>query len=325
VTRRLAALAPMICAVCVVCALGRTAHADRAEQLFRKGKKLLAEKRYAEACGAFQDSDRLDPGIGAKLNVAKCYQEWGKLATAWRWYIDAEQMAKGLKDDRAKKIRALADELDASVPRLMLKAPSDATPASVASVVIVLDGAPFDVATLGTEQRVDPGPHQIEYTVNGTKRDKVVPIERGGSAEVVLELPVKHRKADRPIAADPGADPGRTRRLVGLGVAGGGVVALGVAGVVTLRARSDYHHALSAHCRGSTAMCDATGQAAADSAHHRANLATVVTIGGLVAVTGGIVVYLLAPRAGSRDGEHAMYLAPSVGGDANGVVFGGAF
>jgi hypothetical protein len=122
-----------------------------------------------------------------------------------------------------------------------------------------------------------------------------------------------------------GEDPGRTRRLVGLGVGGGGVLALGIAGVVTLRARSDYHHALSAHCRGSTQMCDAVGQAAAESAHHRANVATVVTIGGLVAATGGIVLYLLTPRAGSRDGEHALYLVPSVGGDANGVVFGGAF
>ena len=58
----------------------------KADTLFKKGKKLLAEKRYAEACTAFEDSDRLDPGIGAKLNVAKCYQEWGRLATAWRWF-----------------------------------------------------------------------------------------------------------------------------------------------------------------------------------------------------------------------------------------------
>jgi len=76
--------------------------ADRADQLFKRGKKLLSEKKYAEACAAFEDSDRLDPGIGTKLNVARCYQEWGRLATAWRWYSDAEQMAIAGKDDRAR-------------------------------------------------------------------------------------------------------------------------------------------------------------------------------------------------------------------------------
>jgi len=85
-------------ALVALCGLAGAAHADRADQLFKKGQKLLAEKRYAEACAAFEDSDRLDPEIGAKLNIARCYQEWGKLATAWRWYSEAEQMASKAGD-----------------------------------------------------------------------------------------------------------------------------------------------------------------------------------------------------------------------------------
>src|SRR5689334_1434029 len=113
----------------IVCALGGVAHADRADVLFKKGKKLLAEKHYAEACAAFEDSDRLDPGIGAKLNVARCYQEWGRLATAWRWFGDAERMAQSAKDDRAPKIHALIEQLDPDVPRLTVKLPPGADPA----------------------------------------------------------------------------------------------------------------------------------------------------------------------------------------------------
>ena len=64
-TPRTAALAAL-----ALCGLAAAAHADRADQLFKKGKKLLAEKKYAEACGAFEQSDRIDPEIGAKLNVA---------------------------------------------------------------------------------------------------------------------------------------------------------------------------------------------------------------------------------------------------------------
>src|SRR2546428_931143 len=84
--------------------LGARGQADsaaaQADQLFKKGKRLLAQKKYPEACAAFEQSDHLDPGIGAKLNVAKCYQEWGKLATAWRWYVDAEMMATNAHDTR---------------------------------------------------------------------------------------------------------------------------------------------------------------------------------------------------------------------------------
>jgi hypothetical protein len=36
-------------------------------------------------------------------------------------------------------------------------------------------------------------------------------------------------------------------------------------------------------------------------------------------------VYFTASRAGSHGDEHALYLAPSLGGDGTGVVFGGAF
>ena len=70
----------------------------KADQLFKKGKKLLADKKYAEACATFEKVDKLDPAIGAKLNVAKCFEEWGKLAIAYRWYAEAEKLAKDTND-----------------------------------------------------------------------------------------------------------------------------------------------------------------------------------------------------------------------------------
>jgi Tfp pilus assembly protein PilF len=68
------------------------ATADQADELFARGKAQLSKKQYAQACVTFEKVDALDPGIGAKLNVARCYQEWGKLASARRWYADAEDM-----------------------------------------------------------------------------------------------------------------------------------------------------------------------------------------------------------------------------------------
>ena len=48
---------------------------------------------------------------------ATFYQEWGKLATAWRWYTDAEHMAAASHDDRADKIHAIVAALDPDLPR----------------------------------------------------------------------------------------------------------------------------------------------------------------------------------------------------------------
>jgi tetratricopeptide (TPR) repeat protein len=296
------------------------AYADKADALFTKGKKLLAEKRYAEACKAFEDSDQLDPGIGAKLNVARCYKEWGKLATAYRWFRDAEDMARKTKDERAAKIHALVEEVDADVPRLTIKAPPGADATGVA---IKLDAQPFPADQLGIEHRVDPGPHLVEYVVNATTLTKTVPIEPGGASEVTLELPTAQKpRAPRARAVAEGAPPGRTQRIVGVGLGVAGLAAAGVAGIVTLKARSDYKDALGAHCRGATDMCDADGLAATHDARHRANIATAITIAGGAAIAGGVVLYLLAPRA-ARD-EHALYLAPQLDGGTS-VVLGGRF
>lgn len=309
----------------VVCALATTARADRADQLFRIGKKLLADKKYAEACTAFEESDRIDPGIGAKLNVARCYQEWGKLATAWRWYGDAENMAIGARDARAKKIRELIDELDPSVPRLTIRLPAGVAAAGVA---IRLDGIALEAAAIGVERRVDPGPHQIDAVIDGETQTKVVPIERGGSSEITLEAP-RQRKPERdqpiPVAAPVAApDPYRTRRLIGLGTAGAGALSFGIATIVAIRARGDYNRAITGRCNGAKDMCDSEGLKRTDSARSRANIATVFAVGGLAAIAGGVVLYVASRRADAAT-DQALYLAPSVDHSATGVVVGGAF
>lgn len=315
-------------AAVALCGLAGVAHADQADQLFKRGQKLLAEKRYAEACAAFEDSDRLDPEIGAKLNIARCYQEWGKLATAWRWYTDAEQMASKAGDKRTPKIHALVEELDRDVPRLTLVLPADAVTDHLA---IQLDGAPLALATVRDERRVDPGPHKITILVDGEPQTRTIPVQRGDRTKVALEVPVRPR-TQRAATPQAVADPGRSRRLIGLGVSGAGVVAAGVAGIATLRARSDYDHALHGYCNDATDMCDPTGLSRTHSARHRANIATVVTVLGGAAVAGGLVLYFTAPDPARAErperaarSSRTLYLAPVVGGDGAGAVLGGAF
>ena len=311
-----------------------TAAADKADALFKKGKKLLAKKKYAEACPTFEKVDGLDPGIGAKLNVARCYQEWGKLARAYRWYADAEKMAKATRDDRAAKIHELIETLDPDVPRLTIRVSAGADADAAA---IKLDGEPLAADGIGTETRVDPGPHEISYAVNGEQKTKTVALERGGSRELTLELPKGGTRGGAKARPEPGpADPddkrppapGRGRRIAAFSLMAAGAVSFGVAGYLTLDARSTYRDALDTHCMGQTNACSDEGLQITHDARGRANVATVFAIAGVAVAAGGLALYLTAPGSSQPESlsrSAALYLAPSVGPGAGFVVLGGRY
>ena len=327
----------MRAALLVLVAMAGSAHAEsKADKLFAKGKTLLAQKKYDEACKAFEQSDELDTGIGTKLNVARCYEEWGKLAPALRWYKDAEHMAADKKDPRIAKIKSLEDAIDGDVPRLTIKANENADLSK-----LTLDGA---VTKVNEPLPVDPGPHELAWTTaDGKAKTKTVPLERGGSSEVKVDLP--KRKGWKKPAAEPkpkgedegegeGETPvpvvakgdGHSQRLAGIVVGSAGVVVVGVAAVLTLGARSKYNDALAAHCMNDRTMCDDEGLATTASARHRANISTGIAVVGAAAIATGAVLYLIAPHgvAAARS-EHAFYLAPAVGSDGAAVLVGGNF
>lgn len=316
--------------LCIL-AIASVAHAgdkDKADALFKHGKKLMEEKKYSDACEAFEQSMKLDPGIGTELNIARCYEEWGKLGRAWRSYKAAEKMAKDANDSRAGKIDELIQQIDPQVPRLTIHVPKDADTSSV-----TVDGAAPE--SLADAIVLDPGPHKVEYTnAAGAKKSKVVPIERGGSSEINLDLPVKQAANDhtppppppphKAVAESP--DPGRGYRIGAYVLGGTGIAAIGVSTYLTITAKSKYNDALKAHCGGMTNGCDDIGLRDTHDARHQANIGTVVFIGGAAAIAGGVVLYLLQPHATPAEkADEALYVVPAVAPDSAGVVFGGRF
>jgi tetratricopeptide (TPR) repeat protein len=305
------------------------AHADKkseADALFKKAKKLQGEKRYSEACQMFEKTDSLDPGIGAKVNAARCYEEWGMLARAYRWYTDAYDMALKTKDDRADKIKPLIDALDPDVPKLTIKVPDDAP---VKGADIRLDGKPVDA---GKQLRVDPGPHEITWYVEGKRKTKTIPLERGGETESTLDFRVPAGEHVGGTATgttnltkqvDEPEQPGRTRRIVAYTAGAVGLVGLGVATYLTLDARSSYNDALDSHCMGSSSMCDDEGLSTTRDARTQANVATIITVVSLGAIGTGVWLYLTAPKGESK--EKTVYVRPLVDEHGGGLVVGGGF
>jgi serine/threonine-protein kinase len=314
---------------CVLAVGSGVASADnktKADELFKQAKKLMAEKRFSEACPKFEDSYKLDPGIGGELNIGKCYEEWGKLGRAYRAYVDAEKQAKAASDNREAKIHELVVAIEPQVPRLTIHVPADA---DTDGLKVAIDGVDVGTEELAKPQLVDPGPKNVEYSTTAQpKRSKLVPVERGGTSDITLELPkrkttpvVDHDKdKDHPVVA--AESPGHTQRIAGIAVGGAGVVLIGVASVITLSARSKYNDALAMHCMNMTNMCDGQGLTDTHDARHTANIATVVGAVGVAAVVGGVVMYVIAPKA-AAGGEHAYYLVPALTNESAGFAFGG--
>ena len=171
-----------------------------AEALFQQGRDLLKEKRYAEACARFEDSQRLDPKLGTLLNLAVCHETVGRLATAWAEYTSAATLARRdgqrEREDFARgKVEALGQRLTHVVIRV--DAPVDGE-------VVTLDGKPLGGALLGAPLPLDPGEHTLAATAPGRvawSSGLRVPEEH---AELTSQIPALAEAPPPPVSALPG-------------------------------------------------------------------------------------------------------------------------
>src|ERR1041384_3277172 len=86
---------------CLLCAgrwsaPARAADTDEASArvLFVEARRLAAAGDYAGACPKFEDSFRLNPGIGTNFNLADCLDHAGRIASAWARSLDVAAATK---------------------------------------------------------------------------------------------------------------------------------------------------------------------------------------------------------------------------------------
>ena len=59
-----------------------------AQALFDDARRLVDQGDVEQACPKFEESNRLDPGIGVQFRLADCYEQVGRLARAWITFVD---------------------------------------------------------------------------------------------------------------------------------------------------------------------------------------------------------------------------------------------
>jgi hypothetical protein len=152
---------------------------------------LLKKGRLADACAAFDESHRLDPALGALLNLAECTLKLEQHARAWMLYT--EVLAWSSRSRKAQRADIARERLAVLRPKVALLV-IDAPP----GVTVQVDRQPL---VAGQTLAVDPGAHVVEW-LTGARSLEVRPLTvRAGETMTLSPVP-----AEPPAALPPTVD-----------------------------------------------------------------------------------------------------------------------
>ena len=133
-----------------------------AQALFDKARTLAEANKFEDACPLFEESERLDPGDGTKLNLALCYEGEKRYAKAYLLLNDS--LSAAIRDGRTDR-RAIAEEHLATIgPRLSMLTVEVPDDARVPELILWLDGEKISSASANVPIAVDGGSHEVEAT-----------------------------------------------------------------------------------------------------------------------------------------------------------------
>jgi hypothetical protein len=140
----------------------------QAETLFRQGKDLMSKGRFAEACAAFDASQKLEPTIATLLNQASCREKNGQLATAWGLFIDAERQSRAATDGPTQQLHQVANDHAAKLEhRLSTLTISVAPENRVGGLEILRNNDPVDPGAWNKPLPVDGGTYRVTARAPG--------------------------------------------------------------------------------------------------------------------------------------------------------------
>lgn len=313
----------------------------QAQSLFDDGRKLLASGKIAEACAAFDASQKLDPLVTTELNVAACREQNGQLATAWGAFVEAERMARASGDDKLQKVATShAQKLEPRLSRLTIAVPPEHR---LPGLEILRGKDPVNPASWDHALPIDGGSYTITArapgheawsttrTIKAERDTQTIAIPKLGDARpqapptapvagptspappVNPPSPVSHGDAAVP-ATGPGSEPpaqAATHQAVGpsyLAPIALGAAALALGGVglgFELKSETTYDHAKTASQQGNTADANSSRDAAVRDRYIAQGLA-VAALG-----CAGVGIYLFVRDRGERPTAAVLPVASS--------------
>ena len=169
---------PLTFALAVVIVVAMSAHAGiahaqstsaQAELLFRQGRDLMIAGKLAEACAAFDESEKLEPAPTTLLNLGACREKNGQLASAWSAYLDAERQTRAAADTAGQQLHQIsADKAQKLEPRISKLTISVTAESQIDGLEITRSGEHVDAQAWNRALPIDGGSYQISAHARGT-------------------------------------------------------------------------------------------------------------------------------------------------------------
>ncbi|TMQ19254.1 MAG: hypothetical protein E6J91_06480 [Deltaproteobacteria bacterium] len=315
-------------AVAMVAVAAASAHAQseaaQAETLFRHGKDLMARGQIAEACAAFDASEKLEPTIATLLNQASCR------ATAWGLFLDAARQTRAATDDAGRQMHRSASERAARIePRLSTLTITVLPENRVGGLEILRDGEVIEPGAWNRALPIDGATYRITARAPGNAAwSSTVTIAAERDARTIETPRLKAAEIGEPPPPAPGARPApvarvrkaaepRRSRVVPL-VLGGATIALaGTAVGLELWSRTVYD-------RAKREPDDARQEALWHSANARRYAAEGLAVAG-VGCAGVAVWWMLRGPERAPAQPDGLTIAPVIGDGRLGWVVEGRF
>ena len=328
-------LGPVLATVAPIAVWGQAS--PQAEALFRDGKQLMKEGKLAEACSAFEGSERAEHNVATVLSLADCREKNHQYASAWALFLQADSQTRA---DPTKAVlnttaKHRARALESRLSYLTINVPDESR---IPELVVTRDGAPVDPAEWNRAIPADGGSHVIAgkapgheswsttVTLRPESDKQAVEVPRFKALPEIVNKPPRDDAAaigDRRQPPAPEVNPYTRKRKIGIGVAaGGGAIGLVAIGLgVTANSKHD-----DAVKTCPIQACSPQGARDAQATNRDAiRLGHYATIGYAVAaaaiVTGAVLWVVGKPEAPS---SAAVVIAPQVG-DASGLAIAGRF
>ena len=283
--------------------------AAAAEGLFDEARTAMDAGDLETACAKFRESDRLDPAVGTKFNLANCEEQRGKLAAAWELYR-AVVRELDPSDERTPTAKERVAALEPRVPRIKLVLADGASPETKVKVGALDLGA----ASFGSAIPMDPGVHNLVVTAPGqATRTILVKLKKGETKEVLVgpEGTEGPPSSEAPAAASgpvvpsddatppTGAGGGSNTKTLGYALGGVGVAGIAVGsitGVIGLGKASTAKD----NCDDERRICGQAGFEANKSAQTMKTVSTVGFVVGIVGLGAGPTLSSPAATTGRR-------------------------
>jgi len=191
----------LLAAIGTSVALPAHAQDSAARVLFKEGRALASDGKYAEACPKFEASLQLELGVGTQFNLADCWEHIGRTASAQKLFRGAAASAKAAgQTDREQVLRERATALDPRISKLVIEVEDTS-----ARLVVKRDNVPLDKEEWGQAVSVDPGTYELSAKAPGKKPwHKAIEVKPGVSV-ISVEVPSLEALKDKEAEAEPKA------------------------------------------------------------------------------------------------------------------------